>query len=77
MWHDPTTNTIHMLSHNGNIMGTTCGKHYFARGGDLLLWRTNGCAYQAKPSAKSMAVQTNNTPRALINSLKKQAIAKL
>ena len=46
MWHDPTTSTFHMLSHNGDLMGTTCGEHYFST--DLITWATHGCAYRAK-----------------------------
>ena len=42
---------VHMLSHNGNLDGTTCGKHYFAAGDDLTRWSTNGCAYQSKDIA--------------------------
>jgi hypothetical protein len=48
MWHDPSTGAFHMLSHDGNQLGTTCGKHYWAPASDLTTWRTHGCAYQAK-----------------------------
>ena len=37
-----------MLSHNGNLLGTTCGKHYHSALNDLRTWVTHGCAYQAK-----------------------------
>jgi hypothetical protein len=48
MWHDASTDppSFHMLSHNGNLKGTTCGKHYYSV--DLVSWVTWGCAYQAK-----------------------------
>jgi hypothetical protein len=46
IWHDPTTDVFHMLSHNGNLMGTTCGEHYSSV--DLRVWTTHGCAYGAK-----------------------------
>jgi len=40
--------SVHMISHDGNLEGTTCGKHYSAALSDLTTWATFGCAYQAK-----------------------------
>ena len=46
LWHDTPTGTFHLISHNGDIRGTTCGKHWFSR--DLVRWQSFGCAYEAK-----------------------------
>ena len=42
------TSTVHFISHNGNMQGTTCGKHYSSALSDMRTWTTKGCAYQAK-----------------------------
>jgi hypothetical protein len=46
LWHNAPTDTFHLISHNGDIRGTTCGKHWFSR--DLVRWQSFGCAYEAK-----------------------------
>ena len=46
LWWDDNAAVLHLLSHDGDLMGTTCGKHWWSR--DAVHWATHGCAYQAK-----------------------------
>ena len=48
LWADEATGSVHMLSHDGNLLGTTDGKHYSASMDDLANWTTQGPAFQAK-----------------------------